>query len=525
MIFRRIAILSTLILTAALFGQSSPRDTLPRPPISPELKPRESKFDFTGYNIAWAGGYIPNVAFFEPADHKLDDAYLPVIEELAWRMVQNPDLRCHIRGYYSHEFDGIVSPTEGEALAYRRAEALREALVLGHPQLALRAGVATTGYNATRVFGALPSVYDLRAEIVPWLMDWNERVIVATDAQPYWRRGFRQISETWADFLVETLERNPDLILLFSSGELGVSPKEAASRIDGVVSRFQRDMKRRDGRRMAAVHKGMSKSGEMLIDIVPSIFAPEPLNGKLMWFEAPGDVEPIRLELSFDTASTAHSFRIDRDMHGSRTAVDWGMRRPTALSIVRPREGKPLVVPPSCEFSLAMWGDNSLVERSSWRTVDIAFGPEYTEMAVAPIIPFEYGGIEPRIHWESALPPVVSRLELLTKRAGALNIRITGHANEREDNADSLAELRAEYLWTRLSDALMALFNRDTLEDLGKYLSGRGVAVEIDWEVHRGDTSKDIMPWAIGAIAELPPEHLVPLSAVATIKWEFRCEK
>ncbi|MCK5832773.1 hypothetical protein KAH81_03785 [bacterium] len=515
-------ILLICIVCVVCFTQELPIDSLEKPPISPYIEPRVKEIDFSGWDIAWVGGYLPNVIFFDPGKAKLDEAYKPLLAELATRMVQNPDIDCVVRGFYSHEFDGIVSPFAGEELASNRAKAVREALLLAEPQLVLSLEIPESGYEFTETYGDVASIYDLRVELIPSVPNWTSRVLVATETMPYWRRGFRIISKSQGGFLDSILARNPDLLLVFSSGELNASAVERAERIDIVVSRFKKDMKKKDARQIIAVDGGNSEPGEMRIDLRPSFFAPEPLNGRYLWCESPSnDVEPIRLDVSVDTSSEVLAYRIDRDLHRSRIPVDWGMRQPNKMSMIKLSEGKILVIPPRCDFSMLCWGNGGEVERSEWKSVKIDLGKNYSEMAILPIIPFVFNSVKPCCHWESSFPEVISRIQYLCKQDGELTIRINGHSNEREFNADSLAIARADFLWFRLSSALMAVFDMENLDELAKFFENKSVIIEIESQIHSSENQKDITPWANGAMLDLSTERLIPYSTIAILKWEF----
>lgn len=515
-----------LWIATVICSQEVDLDTIPPPPMSPVLETETEIIDFSGLNIAWAGSFLPKTIFFDPANDVISQGYEGVLSKIAARIVQNPDIYCRIRGYYSHEIDGIASPFEGEELAYRRANAVREVLLLLQPQLDLKIEIASSGYEFTETFAHENSVFDPRVEIVPTISGWNQRVIVATDVKPYWRRGFRIISKKQSDFLRDILLRNPDLDLLFSSGELGVSAKEAISRIEVVPDQFKKDMKWKNGRQFVAVYGGKSKSGEMTIDLWPSFCGPEPLNGNLLWVEpAAASLDPIRFNPSVDSASSPYSFRIDRDMQTSREPVAWGSSTPPKLVKFEPLEDAPLIVPSDCEFSLVTWGRDHRVERSEWIHIDVDFDSAYSEMAVIPVVPFVLNSLEPICHWEGAMSPIVSRIEFLVKKGGKLHIQVTGHSVEVENDADSLSIGRATYLWDRLGYALIAAFDRNNLEDLGSYLSNRNVDIEIGEEVHAVGNAASILPWAAGPILDLPPEHLIPWGAVATIKWEYHSDE
>ena len=515
-----------ILLGGCSISFSQVQDTIPPPPMSPAMETETKTVDFTGLYIAWAGNFLPQTIFFNPGDDKLSSNYNGILSEMAARLVQNPDIECSLRGYYSHDIDGIASPIDGEDLAYRRAQAVREALILSESQLELKLETTSSGYELTEPFSSEPSFYDSRVEIVPKISGWNPKVIVATSSQPYWRRGFRIISKQQSDFLRNILSRNPDLDLLFSSGELGVSAKEAAKRIDVVVARFEKDMKWKDNRQFVATYGGISKPHEMTIDLWPSFFGPEPLNGSLLWTEpAEPAIDPIRFEPSTDSASTAYAFRVDRDMQSSRAPVAWDRRKPPKLVKFKPLEDTPLILPSDLEFSLITWGHDRSVERSEWIPIECDFDSNYSEMASVPAVPFVMNSVEPLCHWESALSPIVSRIEYFIKKGGTLHIQITGHAVEVEENADSLSIERANHLWERLSCSLMAAFNRETLDDLGKYLSEKNVGVEVGGEVHTTDSAASILPWATGHILDLPPEHAIPWGAMTTVKWEYHSDE
>ncbi|RKZ27786.1 hypothetical protein DRQ36_11305 [bacterium] len=522
-----IALLAASLMFGGLFAQSDPADTLPPTPLAPRISVEPTEIIYKGINIAWAGSFIPTVVFFNPGDDRLDDSYRPVLSQIAERLVQNPDVTCEVRGYYSPVVDDIDSPSVGQNLARRRAMAVRDGLLINQPQLGFRITVAEDGFELTEPFAYEPGNFDPRAKIEPSIPGWRPRVIVSTDRKPYWRRGFRNIAEEWGEFLAEKMSRNPDLCLLFSSGELGVPPDIAAERLETVVAKFEKEMDWKDESRLVSVHKGTAKPGEMIIDLKLSFFAPEPAERRLLWLDPVGYSAPVvRIKPTSDSLAEIHAYRLDHASFGSPVPIGWGPGNPPGLVKIKPLTNKPFLLPGENRFSLVLWRATRESERSEWLSVDIGFDSVYYEMAVIPVIPFIMNTTEPSGFWETALPPITERLIWLADKDGRLDIDVIGHSLDSETDRDSLALNRAVYLWDRLGERLMAHYGIDELTDLGKKLEKLGVSLEIREEVHSVDTgSPSVAPWATKPLLSIPRDHLNAWAPFATVKWEFRYDE
>jgi len=173
---------------------------------------------------------------------------------------------------------------------------------------------------------------------------------------------------------------------------------------------------------------------------------------------------------------------------------------------------------------MVTWGENNAVERSSWLPVEIVTASNYSENAFVPVVPFTLGMVEPRCPWESALPQIASRLQWFIKTGGSLKITIAGHALGFEPSPDSLALARADFLATRLMTTMMPLLGKASIAELEKYLSDRGVVVEVSSMAHSEDSEEGFI-WAVGALKGLSAGRLLPLGALASIEWEFTNEK
>ena len=515
------AILS-MVFALSVAAQPAPEDSLPAP-LNPAIELSAGEVSLSGTKIAWAGSFIPKTFFFSPGDDRLDTAYFDLVGAFTSRMVQNPDLFCEIRGYYSPEFEEIVSPREGGALAGRRAMAVREAILVKEPQLGQRVRIAAGGYDQTSSFCDSAGRFDPRVELVPTISGWNPRVVISSDRMPYWRRGFRVISDEYGEFLAGMLRRNPDLILYFSSGFLDLPPGEAADRISTVVKRFQKDMDWEDENRLAPVHGALSEPGEMIIDLGLKFCGPEPTAASILWrepalYEAP---EP-GASLSSDSLAEVYIHRLSFERFGRSLPLLYGRGKPpNYLPIDILAEDRPLL-PAEYSFRLALRAEDGRLEISEPAELTVTADSSYYEMGVMPVVPFIPGSCEPGCRWSGALFPVVEGLLRFADMKGRVAVNVVGHAAEFEENSDSLALCRANYLWKRLGERLMVELGEDNLKELGERLNEDGISLEIRTEVHPGDVNTaSLLPWAIPPLSKLPPEHAAAWAPMATVKWEY----
>lgn len=499
-------------------------DTLPPPPMNPTIELMTESIEYSGINLGWSGTFYPDVIFFEPGSHELNPSYKPILNYFADCLVQNPDVSCQIRGYYSPTIDDIDSPSVGEDLAYMRAMAVREILVLRHSQLGLRVSASLQGFDYSRSFLDSTGRFDPRVEFVPEVEGWTPRVIVSSPNLPYWRRGFRSIAESESDKLVEILSRNPDLNLVFSSGLLEVPAVEAYDRVETVVNKFRKEMEWEDHSRLVAVYGGNSEDGELLIDLKLAFCGPQPWNKSLLWLQPEDYSAPeIDIHLGSDTLSDVFAYRVVKRSNAHQSPVIRGFGDYPGRLEIEAIDSTSILLPGETAFSLLLWRSHFDVEQSEWKTLEIAKSHEYYEMAAIPMINFTIDEVRPAGYWETALEPVARRIQYLTESDGELRLTIIGHAADFENGIDTLAMARAKYLWKRLSDRLIVLLKAKNLDDLGKIFTDSNVIAELSQEFHTFESGQlSTLPVDSGPIKALPKDHIAPWVPFATIKWEFR---
>ncbi len=501
-------------------------DTLPKPPLNPTLDITQKSIDYSGVNIAWAGSFYPRVIFFESESSELDPSYRRILRYFADCLVQNPDVHCEIRGYYSPSIDNIDSPAVGRELATKRAMAVREVLLLRHPQMGLKVSATLDGYDYAQAYFDSAGQYDSRVELIPTVSDWSPRVVVSSAELPYWRRGFRNIAENDGKKLAEILTRNPDLNLLFASGLLDVPAVEAYNRIETVVAKFRKEMNWKDDSRLVAVHGGNAKKGEMIIDLQLGFCGPQPNNRGLLWVQPEDYRAPkINIALGADIPSETRAYRIISRFGGRQFPVARGNGEYPGRLEIDPLDTNFILLPGDIDFSMMLWRNSLNVEQSPWRTLKINKSAGYYELGIIPMINFAIDKVEPFGHWETAMEPVVRRIDFLSKAGGELRLSIVGHAADFEHGTDTLAIARAQFLWKRLSDRLIVLFGAKDLEDLGKRFAKTNVTVELSQELHAFRSGRyGNLPCNTGPLADLPKEHLGPWVPFATVKLEYRDE-
>ncbi len=499
-------------------------DTLPPPPLNPTIELMTESIEFSGLNIGWSGTFFPNVVFFERGSHELDPAYKPILDYFADCLVQNPDVNCEIRGYYSPIIDDIDSPTVGKDLAYMRAMEIREVMVLRHSQLGLRLTSSLQGYDYSASYLDSAGQFDPRVELAPVISGWTQRVIVSSPNLPYWRRGFRNIAEKEGEKLAEILSRNPDLNLVFASGLLDVPAVEAYDRIETVVDKFLKEMDWEDDSRIVAVYGGFSKDDEMVIDLRLSFYGSQPQKRNILWLQPENYSAPdIGIDLGSDTLSEVYAYRVTTRTNGYQMPMVRGFGDHPGRLEIDPLDSSYILLPGEIDFSLLLWHDIFDVEQSKWQTLDIKRSGEYYEMADVPLINFIIDKTAPACYWESSLEPVARRIHYLAESKGELRLSVIGHVADFETGIDTLAISRAQYLWKRLSDRLIVLFGAKDIDNLGKKFTKSNVIVELSQEFHTFQTGQpSALPCDSGPIKALPKDHLAPWVPFATVKWEFR---
>jgi len=515
-----------VLMAGGLASQDSigVEDTLPPPPLNPTLELKTTSVEYSSLSLSWGGAFYPDIVFFSPGSDAVENSYKPILRHFADFLVQNPDVICDIRGYYSPLTDDIDSPSVGRELATRRAMAVREVLLLRQPQLGVKVSAIPQGYDFSSSFLDSAGQFDPRVELVSSVNGWSPRVVVSSPNLPYWRRGFRNIAENEGTKIAEFLDRNPDLNMVFASGLLDISAVEAYNRIETVVSKFRKEMDWKDDSRLVAIHGGNAKNGEMIIDLTLSICGPQPLDRSLLWVQ-PEDFSASKVDITLgsDTSDDIFAYRIISRTEGRQTTVIKGFGDYPGRAEIFPVDSVSLILPGDIEYSMLLWRSSFDTEQSDWKSLQVKRTSNYYEMATVPIINFVIDKTDPAGHWESSLEPVVRRIEYLANSTGELRLSIIGHAGDFESGLDTLGILRAQYLWKRLADRLIVILGAKDMDDLGKKLTKANVLVELSQEIHTLKTGfVTTLPFNAGSIRGLPPEHLTPWVPFATVKWEFQ---
>jgi len=516
------AILGLLFLLGISFAQIE--DSL-IVPLNPGISSETDEISYKNINLHWAASYTPHTIFFTPGVDKLDKRYQELLKQISSRLIQNPDLYCEIRGYYSPEIDDIDSPSVGEELALSRAKVVRNYIMLEEPQLSLKVKATSEGYEITEKYANDSDRFDSRVEICFYIPDWNRKVVVSTTQKPYWRRGFRIIAEKQSVFLERVLNRNPDLLLLFSSGDLDLPAKEAYERIAVVVDKFKKEIDIEDENRFVGFYGGKSKPGEMIIDLV-GCFCGSEINNRNQLLIEPADYKFPKLEfnLAKDSLAEPKYYRLNFNSFGCNFPLRWGQGDPPQKAIIDFNESDFLPIPGDGEFSLQMWRANGESEMSEWIDIPFTYDSTYYEMAIIPEIHFYKNTIEPIDCWEISLTSTVDRfLWFIDEDFTTIDMKIIGYSLDSEQSPDSLALARAEFLWERLSNMLLYRLNEKSMEAMGEFFKDNNISIEIRSEITSPDSPSPI-PWASGTMMTLPLEHLSAWAPFAAIIWEVRLE-
>jgi len=159
---------------------------------------------------------ISPYVFFEPGSSRLPVRFFDRLELFVGRIFENPFLTLRLYGYYSPDVEPVFSISEGRALAVARANAVND--FLREKRFSLKSSVIESGYD----FGHQPFLGDenCRVELVPTLVQFNPRVIYASEKRGKWRANADAVIESALDEIREILCSNPDVDILLTGYNL-----------------------------------------------------------------------------------------------------------------------------------------------------------------------------------------------------------------------------------------------------------------------------------------------------------------
>ncbi len=194
------------VLSAALVFAQSDEDSLKVPTVEVKGKCVLPSAFSAGFSFK----PVEDVVFFDAQSYEIDSSSVyPIIKEYGEFLSRNIDAVLHIRGYYSPDYDDILSPIKGMQLATNRAKSIFKMISLSFPAVTNRI-VIDSGYVYEKSFGDTVSPQDARVELdVEW-SGYSLRKFYPRDKVPYWRASYKGIIKDIAPVLEKILSRNPD---------------------------------------------------------------------------------------------------------------------------------------------------------------------------------------------------------------------------------------------------------------------------------------------------------------------------
>ncbi len=164
----------------------------------------------------------PDMLFFAPKSSKLNaDATNYLLKTYALFLFQNPDAILCLKGFYSRNFDGVMSSALGRDLALERANAVFSEFATKFPALADRIEVSEKhNYEAPHL-----SALDTLCARVEFELSFGtnlSRNFYAREKAPFWRDSYKEIIKDVAPTLATILERNPGACIGISGIGLGM---------------------------------------------------------------------------------------------------------------------------------------------------------------------------------------------------------------------------------------------------------------------------------------------------------------
>ncbi len=150
--------------------------------------------------------------FFEPESHELKDSYSSTIQDITRALDRNPDVHLLVKGYYSRDIDDILSPALLMELAEKRAEAIRQEILMNNPSLVGRID-HPEGYDMSMPLLSDTSMMDLRATLQFHTPGFSTRSVLIQDFAPYIRTSYRDIIKIILPELDSLMSRNPDIFI------------------------------------------------------------------------------------------------------------------------------------------------------------------------------------------------------------------------------------------------------------------------------------------------------------------------
>jgi outer membrane protein OmpA-like peptidoglycan-associated protein len=81
-----------------------------------------NEFELNEFSVDVSSSGVIPLVFFDSGSDDIADEYQKMIEKLSMHLLANPDIILKCKGFYSRQFDNVLSNEESIAIAEKRAE-------------------------------------------------------------------------------------------------------------------------------------------------------------------------------------------------------------------------------------------------------------------------------------------------------------------------------------------------------------------------------------------------------------------
>ncbi len=205
-----IFLLTILLLCTIIYADSIDVKLIP---VS--IEPQEISIS-GGFSRVVSFGKIKTIFFFDSRDSKLSDDDKSTLISFGEMLVQNRDANLVLFGYYSSEYDDILSPQAGIKLANNRAENIFRQITKNYPMVGDRISISDTHNFEQNLFPDSSSFLDMRVQCAVEFAKFSPRTFYPTDRMPYWRRSYKEIIGDLAPELNKIFVQDPEAIAVIA---------------------------------------------------------------------------------------------------------------------------------------------------------------------------------------------------------------------------------------------------------------------------------------------------------------------
>lgn len=168
----------------------------------------------TGLSQEISFGSIRHLFFFDSRAVKLSEADLSALDNIGVTLQQNPSAELVLKGYYSPEYDDILSPQAGIELSNNRAENILNKLSQMFPVIGDRIIIHDTHDVSAPFFPDSTTHMDMRVSCDVLFSGFEKRNFYPANRFPYWRQSYKQIIADIAPKINNVLSSNPDAMAI-----------------------------------------------------------------------------------------------------------------------------------------------------------------------------------------------------------------------------------------------------------------------------------------------------------------------